>query len=360
MIAINENRNHELVDVLHKVETLRREDYAAPCDTVSVLDGDRVTLNDGEFTFPMTEHAERQLCQRWPGLGTFAGHLNEQGHRDIKRDTLNELLQRDDRKMMVRTIQPNGERQARAFVSDAYKPIDDNIIVPEVVDVVAQHGANWRALGGQVTDTNSYLKFISREPQLTLNLNNRKRDLFIGFMYRNSEVGRGYTEFKAFFFDSYCENGCTFGNLTVADCKFIHRGSRIETDFGRVFEDRIKDVELASIKSAVVDATRLTCEARHLPKVRETLEASFTRELPAGKEAPFIRQVAKRVGLSDKDAESALLHYDGTANQFGVQAAITQAAQHAPTYEARQSLEEAGGKVLELSDRMWKSVAALV
>jgi len=358
MIKINENIEHKLQDVLNKAMHLQREDYAAPTDVVSVNEPCRLTV--GEQTFSMTEHAEKQLCERWPGMSTLSRHLEEKGDGDLQRQTLNELLQRDERKIVVRTIQPNGERLARAVVSDMYRPIDDDLIIPKVVETAAQYGDKWRALGGQITDTNSYLKFISREPQVTLNLAGRKRELYIGFMYQNSEVGRGYMQFKAFFFDSFCDNGCTFGDVTVANCKFVHRGSRISTEFGQILEKRIEDVELSSIKAAVADATRLTCQAGHVEKVKNLLEASFTRELPAGKEAPFIREVSKRIGLSEYATEQALVHYDGTANQYGVQAAITASAPHAATYAVRQTLQEAGGKVLSMNNKIWESITALV
>jgi hypothetical protein len=276
----------------------------------------------------------------------------------VYKDTLNELLQRDERKMVVRTMQPNGERVARAVVSDAFKPIDDNILVPDIVDVAGSLNSaiEWRALGGQVTDTNTYIRFITREPQITLG--NRK--LHIGFQYSNSEVGQGFAKFSAFFFDSFCENGCIFGSLTVANVKYAHRGSRIETDFGRIFEERIQATELANIRGAVRDATTLAVGGTYIPDVLQLLERAQANEIPDDvKTADFIKEIGKKVGLTESEQEGALVHWDGTNNQYGVQAAITRLAQDADNFSRRTELEEAGGKVIEMNDKTWKSIAAL-
>ena len=47
------------------------------------------------------------------------------------------------------------------------------------------------------------------------------------------------------------------------------------------------------------------------------------------------------------------------SHAYGVQAAITRLAQDADSYERRVELEEAGGKVLEFSNRAWNAVASL-
>ena len=287
MVAINTNETMELGDVHNKIMGLQREDYAAQSQRVSVdqvvpnQKGFAVQLHSGvdEVTFRMTPHAREQLNNRWTGFNTFSKELDRLGHQDLYTGTLNELLNRDDRKMIVRTMQPNGERVARAVVSDAFKPIDDNLLVPDMLEVIgnSQNAATWRSLGGQITDTNTFIRFITREPQIVLG----ERNLHIGFQYKNSEVGRGYAQFSAFFFDSFCENGCIFSALTVADVKYMHRGSRIETDFGRIFEERIQQQELAAIRGTVRDATKIAVDGAYIPDVKLMLERALHNEIPA-------------------------------------------------------------------------------
>ena len=355
MSTLNINQNKSINDVFTKIMQLDRKDYVSPAQSVTVSDGQ---INMAGNSYELTDFASEQMNQRWTGFNTFSRSLNNDGHSDLQQDTLNELLSRDDRNIVARTIQPNGNRIARAIVSDHYKPIDDNIILPEILTVIGDNADKWRGLGGQVTETNSYLKFISREPQITLNLEGRNRELFVGFQYSNSEVGRGYSQFSAFFFDSYCENGCVFGKMTVADCKFMHRGSKIETSFGEIFEDRVKALELAQIQGTIIDATRITCQGKFLPEVKNLLESTINRKID-GNDSKYIDIAGKQVGLNERQIEATKIAYDGTRNQFGLQAAITKAAQSEPTYENRQDMELAGGKILSMNDKVWNSIAAL-
>ena len=53
------------------------------------------------------------------------------------------------------------------------------------------------------------------------------------------------------------------------------------------------------------------------------------------------------------------MHYQGGENAFSVQAAITRLAQDAESYDKRVELEEAGGKILEMNEKVWNSVKAL-
>jgi len=356
-MKINENTTAPIGDLATKIMNLQREDYAVPAKQV-LVSGNNIALGrQGEtYDFKLTEHAHSQLAGRWNGLNTFRRHAQDTDLYPVYERTVNDALELDEKKLTVRTMQPNGERVARAVVSDKFKPIDDDLLVPEVLDVVGDHADKWRALGGQVTDTNTYIRFITRTPDFKFG----EREVHVGFQYSNSEVGAGSTRFSMFLFDSFCENGCVFGNMVLQDVKWQHRGSAISTDFGRIFEDRMKMAEIVNIKGAIRDASALVAKGRHDETVRNYLEAAWSREIPDGvKASEFLKNVGDRVNLTKSEQEELLVHYDGTANQYGVQAAVTKLAQHVPTYTDRVRLETAGGAIMSLNDRDWKSIAAL-
>ena len=366
MVAINTNVMLSLGDVFSKVMSLDRVDYAVPSGAANIISdtNDRFHIAtrtaDGYKTFGMTPYARGQFNDRWTGFNTFSKTLDKNGSTQIYLDTANALLAEDDRKMVLRTIEPDGERVARAVVSDAFKPIDDNLLIPNMVEVIGDRGHEWRALGGQVTDTNTFMRFITRQPQMSLNVNGRNREMHVGFQYSNSEVGRGFAQFSAFFFDSFCENGCVFGSLNVANVKHAHRGSRISTDFGQIFEERIQKAELAQIQGAIVDATRLAVEGTYVPEVKQLLERALATEIPAeSNEVKFIEEVARRVGLTQAEQQAALVEYDGTRSIYGVQAAITALAQKSKDFSRRAELEQAGGRVIQMDTKVWDSIATL-
>jgi hypothetical protein len=356
-MKINENYTAPLNDLFNKIQGLEREDYASPANGARIFNNSiSIGLDANRHEFSLTEHAHGQVASRWAGLDTFRRHAEGTNLQPVYERTVNDALALDDRKVMIRTINDEGTRIARAVVSDKFKPIDDDVLVPEVLDVIGDHGDKWRSLGGQVTDTNTFIRFIERTPSFKFG----KREVHVGFQYSNSEVGAGSTKFSLFFFDSFCENGCVFGKMVLQDVKWIHRGSAITTDFGRIFEDRMKQAEVINVRNAIREASQLVATGRHDEAVRGYLEAAWSREIPSDVSASdFLKTIGGKVDLTKTEQEDMLVHYDGTNNQYGVQAAITRLAQDAPTFSDRVRLETAGGKVMSMSTREWNSIAAL-
>lgn len=363
--GLNANENDRLDSLYSRLMNLERSDYAVPASRLRAEQaGQNIGLTtDNGLQWLSTPYAIGQLSDRLSkGLRSFGDEMISRNNADIYVSTLNELLERDDKqqRFQVRTIQPNGARLARAVVSDKFKPIDDDIIVPPMVDLLADNSKQWRSLGGQITDQRTYLRFISREPAIR-NIGPNGRNWFIGFQYSNSEVGQGLCRFDLFFFDSFCENGCVFGQKSILDVNFRHVGARIKTAFGLISDERIQQAEQASIAGLISDATRQVMSADFGDKVRQHLERSQSRRLAGvGDLSETIRQVGKSVGLTSKEQESALLHWDSREDSaFGIANAITRTAQDAKDYSSRVRLESAGGNVLEMSDKKWKSIMAL-
>jgi rRNA maturation endonuclease Nob1 len=159
--------------------------------------------------------------------------------------------------------------------------------------------------------------------------------------------------------DSFCENGCIFSKTVIADVKYAHRGTRISTDFGPVIENRFKQAELNSIKSAIEESTRLACEETNFEAFKTLIESSNERKID-GSIPQVLERVGKHIGLSKTDVEGVkvAMNFD-EATQFGVQAAITKLAQSVKSYDKRISLEEAGGKVLEMGAHTWEAINKL-
>lgn len=367
---INANESLKLDDVFTKIMNLDRKDFASPRKDLTLTQNPEsglyeVALKD-EHAFPLSEYAREQMHHSLsPGLNTLSREVLSRDKPEYSKfyvDTVNEMFSLDGASSMIRTAQPGDERFARAFVSTAYKAIDDHMTVPNMVNKIGDHADKWMALGGQVTDSRTYLRFISRDPMLTMNINNRKRELHIGFESRNSEVGNGKWAFRAFFFDGYCMNGCVFGSINIADVSYVHRGSRISTEFGEIFANELQKQELINIQNTVDKAVQLAIDGAYVEPVRQLLEASVNRkfeDVDSAKQSDFIKAIAAKVGLTKTEQETALVHYDGGENAFAVQAAITRLAQDAKTFDRRVELEQAGGKVVEMADNTWNSIKAL-
>ena len=71
---------------------------------------------------------------------------------------------------------------------------------------------------------------------------------------------------------------------------------RIETAFGLITEERVRDAELESIRALICEATTNVLDQDHSRKIAETIERADNRRLPAPARVPeAIRQIGKAV-----------------------------------------------------------------
>jgi len=368
---MNKNEDVKFDKLYSRIMGLKREDYAVPASMLRVeavgddkLGFDARRSDDDDLRWMATEHASGQLCKTLsPGLESFTDELVRRNQNGLRAQILQRMLVLPDeeRKFQIRTIQPNGRRLARAVVSDSYKPIDDDFLINPMVDLISDQSKAWRALGGQITDTHTRIKYITREPAIR-NVGPNHRDLFVGFLYKNSEVGVGFSEFAAFMFDSFCENGCVFGQKNLVSIRHLHRGPRIESDFGLISEERLQRLEMETIRHSVAEATNKILSSDLTTDLRNLIEKNETRKLEGGGEkvVEHIKNLGTFAGLTKGESESVVAHWDSREpTAFGVSSAITRLAQEKKTYEGRSRLEVAGGKLLEMKDNRWDSVMAL-
>ena len=363
--------HHDIKNVIDEIQRSRKHDFACPRNQLSLRwrsrqdapserwAGYSVTLDGGNtgYEFPANDHFISQLSSYWTGMKPYGKMLTETGQHDLLVDNINKQLQRTSGTALIRTSGSDvaSDLTARAFLSDRYKIVDDNDVFDVALPIIGEHSDTFRSLGGRRTDTNTHTKFITREPIAQIG----KREMFAGFELSNSEVGLGSASFKAIFFDSFCENGCTFGNIKLFQASFVHKGAKLKTDFGPVFGDEFKLAETAAIRSAIGEATRKALDTKYHQQIADIIERGHKRKV-TGDVASVLKEVGKRVGLTEAEREQSLLMMDESeAHAYGIQAAITKLAQDASSYTRRNKLEEAGGKVLEFTDGAWNAVASL-
>ncbi len=362
----NSPADQELQALFDSINGEQKVDYATPFNRVELHqreaeEGTEFRVRFGDFDMPFNEHFRKQMSDRLaPGLGTYSRHLLEQGKGDLVLENHNRLLKDSDRKAQVRSLSNGLPQHARAFVSDAFKAIDDDVVFGTALPIIGQHGDTFRCIGGRRTDLKTYAKVVTREPILTIQSGEREREFFAGFMMSNSEVGQGMTAFHAFIMDGYCLNGCIIGKQSIVDIKWQHRGARISTDFGPIMENRIERAKQEQMTALIEDAAHSVCDASRYGPIVEILERANENTITEDP-VPVIEVVAEKVGLTKKEVEVLPLHMNlDEPTQLGVQAAITSLAQKAPSYERRVALEQAGGRVLDLTDKQWSAVTALV
>ena len=350
----------DLGNLFENVMKSKREDIVSPANRIVMTANDNdFNLNiDNRWNLPINNWGRTQLDNRLAaGLHTFSKEIP----KDLYVHNVNRLLvEEKDEKFVLRTLSNGDKQHVRAVVSDQFMPIDNNIILPDVIDIFGKYKNRWLAIGGFPTDVRTYVKFVERKPAFTLtDINGNKREYRMGVMWRNSEVGSGYMEYTAMVIDGFCNNGVMFGKFVIAECKFMHKGSRINTDLGVIMEERVQAIKLAEIKGLVCEASKIAAEGMYGPQIKEIMEQSLLMKFEGKDKAKAVEAVFRKVGLNDSETENVKMQLGGDFSAFGLQAAVTKYAQSVDNYDRRVQLEEAGGNIVSMPSNVWKSIAAL-
>ena len=349
------------------INSTRKTDFVAPRSKMQVKQsGGQINVVAGDMVdLPMTQHAIGQLDSSIaPGFITYGKWLRENDRNDVYVENVNKALIVETKKAQIRTITKSLDGResstARAILSDVFKPIDDDIVFGTAIPVIGQFSDKFKALGGNRTDTKSFLKIITRNPVMSVETGGETREFSAGFIMSNSEVGMGFCEFMAFFTDHFCNNGIIFSKMVVADVRYAHRGARITTDFGQVMDDRIKRAEIESIRSIISEAAKTACSFDSYGEIKTLIQSSIEKRIEGHNYSALLEGVGKQFQLNQQDVEQIKTYFNpDDGNLFGVQAAVTRLAQESESYDRKIQLVNIGGQILSMSDRTWNSINAL-
>lgn len=344
-----------------------KKDLKAPttCLEVSVDHDDDVVSNRGKAklslvvadkgSFHMTSHFHDQIGT-WAGIPSKYYDRLQQEAPALLADNLNHWLHHT---MEEKTGAPQTrlvrllDDQARAFLSNRYRTIDNWDIAEVSIPVMSESGCE--ILSSNVDYNRMHIKAAT--PKLTHEV--KKGDVVqMGVVVSNSEVGQGSVKIEPFIYRLACLNG-----LVVPDA-----GLR-RFHVGRFAE------ELEMAQDVFRDETRQADDKAFMLKVRDVLLASFqenrfqaivdqmtasTEQLIKKPVIKVVEEVVNRYRLSESQGDSILQHLaaGGDLTRWGLVNAVTRTAEDQATYDQATSLERLGGEILTVDEKEWKSIAA--
>lgn len=254
------------------------------------------------------------------------------------------------KRRMVRALDGN----ARAFLSDRYRRIDNDQIVQAALPAI-QSREDARIMSADVTPSNLYIKTIFTGLEAEIKPGDTIR---AGFILTNSEVGRGSLQLKSFFYRDYCTNGCVFGAQDMFNFKRTHVGKQIEGIDYQVFSDETLAADDALLMNQLTDVVKAASDPvffeKMVAKLRQTTETEQIRDPEAA-----VQLLAKEFDLRDTERKQALYNLieDRDMTLFGAFNAVTKIANETESYDRASDLEEIGGKLIDLSMRDWHRIA---
>lgn len=253
-------------------------------------------------------------------------------------------------KRLVRTLAGN----ARAFLSDRYRPMDHFDLLEAVIPKIK--GSGCRIESCEVTERRIYIKAITE--RVTANI--AKGDVVqAGIVVSNSEVGCGSVRIEPLLYRLVCLNGMIANDFAMRKYHVGRAGEEFGEDGASVFyrnETRIADDKAFWMK--VSDTVDATLDRDRFQKIadrfRATKENVITGDIPA-----VVELAATRFGMSDAERAKVLhnLIHDGELSQFGLANAVTRTSQEIEDYDRATEFERMGWEVVQLPNRDWEKIA---
>ena len=255
-------------------------------------------------------------------------------------------------KRMVRTLDGN----ARAFLSERYRRIDNAEIAEAVLPILAEM-PDVRIESCEITESKMYLKAVN--PRLTAEV--VPGDIVqSGILITNSEVGMGSMSIQPLVYRLVCTNGMVVNDARTRKYH-VGRGNEAAEDYTLyssetlAADDRALLLKVRDTVRSVVDQTRFE---RVIEMMREAKEAKITStDIPQ-----MVELTAADYGLNKAEGSGVLDHLirGGDLSLYGLSNAITRAAQDVESYDRSTELESIGYTVLGMSRSDWQRLNAAV
>lgn len=304
----------------------------------------------------VTEHAHRQIAGRLSIPWKFYMRMLED-HTDIVLETVNKLFEREPGTRLLRTM----DGKLRAFLSNRYKRIDNDAVLASALPPIVKGDLETTLLSSQVTDRNLYLKvlFTGEEMQQVIGKTRDGEPDIVkpGFSLRNSEIGSGKLSIAAFFYRTFCYNGCVFGKTEAFEFSRTHLGGALieGTDF-EVLSDKSKALDDETILSQVNDVMHAIATPEFVNQMGDTLRA-LREGARIAHPVQAIELLAKENSLTQVESDEVLknLIEDRDYSRWGVVNAVTKVANSdAVDYDRASDLEVLGSQLIDITNASWQ------
>lgn len=311
--------------------------------------GTSVTIEapEGPKSFPTTEGFRRQIADKLKIPFAYFERMRMDQPTLLDRN-VDTWLHQEPEQRMVRTL----DGQARAFLSDRYRRLDNYDLLQHVFPILKQlPGARFESV--ELTASRMYLKVVTPEVQFEI----QPGDIVqAGVVVSNSEIGQGTLSVQPLVFRLKCSNGLIAPDRAMRKTH-VGRLSEASTEEVTIFRDdtlaaddkafflKVRDV----VQSAVSEAT-FTVAA---DKMRRTLGIPLK-----GDPVKAVEVLATRYLFNEQERAGVLrsLIAEADLSGYGLVNAVTGYAQEVADYDRSTELEAIAGRMIDQSRSEWEAV----
>lgn len=360
-----------------------KKDYVADSRNLRVVpgNGDWSESNTAHLEideigkFPITDHSHSQISGFTKIPKKYYDRMREESPNLLALN-VNHWFRENPRRRMIRTLErsvdiqempsvspevlenPPAIREARAFLSDRYRIMDNEEILESVLPVISDIG-NCEIVSCDVTNTRLWLKVIFPWIEAEVEHQGKKVGDVVqaGFTLGNSEIGLGKTFVDPLIYRLSCLN---VARMTDYGMSRYHVGRVVGE--GRDAQEFFKDDTLRANDEAFLlklrDVVKAAADEIHFKALVGRMSKTTENEIE-GDPVKSIEVVQKKFGFNDDERFGVLKHLiEGwELSQYGLSNAITRTSQDLADYDRASDLERFGGKIIELSPSEWRTIS---
>lgn len=344
-----------LVALAQQVESIekRKEDYLYNTKDIEMSsDGESISLKNGSDVFKVNDNAHQQIASKLDIPVRYYNKMQEVP--GLRAQNVNAWFQKKPERRLIRTLDGN----ARAFLSDRFKPVDNHMILSGFLPILKDMQVQVKSCS--LTDTKMYLQVVFPATQKEVIPGDPVQ---FGVTLTNSEVGRGAVAVKSTVWRLVCSNGMITENLLNK----YHVGRRVGEDIQDydIFQDDTIIAELESFKKRLRDIFLYCLKQSYFESIVTKMRNATEDKIENVNET--IGKVTKRFFMTDKEGEKILINIgkelgkvgiNATANRWMLSNSITALAHDIEDQERQYEYEKTGWNVLSLPKKQWQEVCA--
>ena len=297
----------------------------------------RLLLDVGEQkeAYTVADIAHRQIADRLSIPYKYYEKMKEEAPALLD-ENVNTWFRQQPERRMVRTL----DGQARAFLSDRYRRIDNLEIAGAVMPILGTvKGA--QLVSCELTETRMYLKVLSRKISMEV----KPGDIVqAGVVISNSEVGLGSVRVEPLIYRLVCTNGLIAQDYSQRKYH-IGRLNNFDTDSAyELYRDETLAADDQAFLLKVQDTVKAVFDEDKFRSIVSRFKAATDIEI-TGDPLKAVEVLGERVNLNQAERGSVFRHFlrDGDTSAYGLINAVTRTAQDVSGYDRATDIERLGG-----------------
>lgn len=263
---------------------------------------------------------------------------------------VNDWLGQSADRRMLRTL----DGEARAFLSDRYKRIDNYDIAQVTLPIISQI-PDVQIVSCNLTPGKMYIKAIN--PRLFENVVPGDT-VQAGIIISNSEVGLGAVNIQPLVYRLVCENGMVVNDAVT---RKTHLGPTISEDNIFYYSKETVEADDKAFILKIQDTVRAAVDEAKFRMVVEQMRTAKEARMNTANVTEFVRLASRNFGITESEEKGVLQHLieGNDLSLYGLSNAVTRYSQDVDSYDRATDLEGIGYKILTMPTKQWNRINAM-